>query len=222
MLREGFDVEGISQGWSIDIQTPLPTREVPQEAKGANLPEALQHQKEPAPSPNGPIFAYEEVIKDQNASSELNMATNSSTLEIVTPSMQTFLAGQLSAMEKLKAEEELAAGKQSTSNSTPNSSSYARLDSSSMTQLDEPGRVTEHIGPVQFNVGGIQVDAEDVLQRLREREQEADEVLGTKGPAVPATPESKTQNEALASFFAGLMKRGGGASGQNSPRTGPV
>lgn len=33
-----------------------------------------------------------------------------------------------------------------------------------------------------------------------------------------ATPEGKGQNEALASFFAGLMKRGGSAA--NSPRSG--
>jgi hypothetical protein len=28
-------------------------------------------------------------------------------------------------------------------------------------------RVNEHIGPVQFNMGGIQVDADDMLQRLK-------------------------------------------------------
>jgi dynein light intermediate chain 1 len=32
---------------------------------------------------------------------------------------------------------------------------------------DDEGRVHEHIGPVQFNMGGIQVDADDMLQRLR-------------------------------------------------------
>lgn len=39
-------------------------------------------------------------------------------------------------------------------------------------QVDErerEGKVNEHIGPVQFNMGGIQVDADDMLQRLKVR-----------------------------------------------------
>jgi dynein light intermediate chain 1 len=28
-------------------------------------------------------------------------------------------------------------------------------------------KVLEHIGPVQFNMGGIQVDADDMVQRLK-------------------------------------------------------
>jgi dynein light intermediate chain 1, cytosolic len=33
--------------------------------------------------------------------------------------------------------------------------------------LADEARVNEHIGPVQFNMGGIQVDADDMLQRLK-------------------------------------------------------
>jgi hypothetical protein len=33
--------------------------------------------------------------------------------------------------------------------------------------LGDEARVNEHIGPVQFNMGGIQVDADDMLQRLK-------------------------------------------------------
>ena len=35
--------------------------------------------------------------------------------------------------------------------------------------LPDEARVNEHIGPVQFNMGGIQVDADDMLQRLKVR-----------------------------------------------------
>jgi dynein light intermediate chain 1, cytosolic len=35
--------------------------------------------------------------------------------------------------------------------------------------VGDEGRVNEHIGPVQFNMGGIQVDADDMLQRLKVR-----------------------------------------------------
>jgi hypothetical protein len=33
--------------------------------------------------------------------------------------------------------------------------------------IGDEARVNEHIGPVQFNMGGIQVDADDMLQRLK-------------------------------------------------------
>jgi dynein light intermediate chain 1 len=36
-----------------------------------------------------------------------------------------------------------------------------------MSPMDDQGRVNEHIGPVQFNMGGIQVDADDMLKKLR-------------------------------------------------------
>lgn len=85
---------------------------------------------------------------------------------------------------------------------------------------------------MQFNVGGIQVDAEDMVQRLRSRERvqgqtragaveravsggvSAMEQTGssTSGAATPqtrgASGGSKADNEALANFFAGLMKKG--------------
>jgi dynein light intermediate chain 1 len=35
--------------------------------------------------------------------------------------------------------------------------------------VGDEARVNEHIGPVQFNMGGIQVDADDMLQRLKVR-----------------------------------------------------
>lgn len=47
-----------------------------------------------------------------------------------------------------------------------------RNDESGLDGHDEIGgeaRVNEHIGPVQFNMGGIQVDADDMLQRLKVR-----------------------------------------------------
>jgi len=73
----------------------------------------------------------------------------------------------------------------------------------------EEGRVNEHIGPVQFNMGGIQVDADDMLQRLKDRQShETPEPETTR----LTSPDGKSQNEALASFFAGLMKRGGGST----------
>ena len=69
-------------------------------------------------------------------------------------------------------------------------------------------------------MGGIQVDADDMLKKLKNRDRDAvsktpepDEIsaTGTKSP-----DELKAQNEALNSFFAGLVKRGTG-SPRNTP-----
>ena len=77
--------------------------------------------------------------------------------------------------------------------------------------------VNEHIGPIQFNMGGIQVDAEDMVRRLQDRNSNA--TPDAESPTTAGPAGGKSQNEALASFFAGLVKRGGGAgSVASSPR----
>lgn len=75
------------------------------------------------------------------------------------------------------------------------------------------------IGPVQVNVGGIQVDSEEMLQRLTSRSREKGASEGRKSSGNregsrggekerEGTPQkAKAENEALANFFAGLMKK---------------
>lgn len=103
--------------------------------------------------------------------------------------------------------------------------------------------VEEHIGPVQFNIGGIQMDAEDMVKRLKVRCSLHTYLLPTNDavfwmlmccalqdreanraaePERPMTPPSKGEQEPmdnaqLASFFAGLIKPKGG-SAANSPK----
>ena len=74
-------------------------------------------------------------------------------------------------------------------------------------------------------MGGIQVDADDMVRRLKQPPaSESNAGTPEKGVRGTATPErereGKAQNEALASFFAGLMKKGGGRSGSGSPKPG--
>jgi dynein light intermediate chain 1 len=151
--------------------------------------------------------------------------------------MQTFLTAQHESLEIIKAEE--ATRLASTSPSATGTAAASNIEESS--NAASRSAVNEHIGPVQFNMGGIQVDAEDVLQRLADRSRRDDTPEPESGPgqarqgiaaalggaagdvrrgsgAGVSTPDGKSQNEALASFFANLMKRGGG-SGVNSPRT---
>jgi hypothetical protein len=70
--------------------------------------------------------------------------------------MQKFLGQQLTILDQLKAEDE----KDREAKKAPKP-----LEMSP--HLDESGHVNEHIGPVQFNMGGIQVDADDMLRRLK-------------------------------------------------------
>lgn len=117
--------------------------------------------------------------------------------------MQDFLRSQLEAVTKSNDQEQKDFVND---NTTASPSNPSPPPSSSITETD--GQVNQHIGPVQFNMGGIQVDADDMVKRLKER--------GQTATAAPGTPEgTKAQNEELASFFAGLMKRT-----RDSPRVG--
>jgi dynein light intermediate chain 1, cytosolic len=69
--------------------------------------------------------------------------------------VQDFLERQLKALElyKAKAPEKAAEAGRGPTGRT--------LD------FGDEKSVSEHIGPVQFNMGGIQVDADDMLQRIK-------------------------------------------------------
>lgn len=67
---------------------------------------------------------------------------------------QEFLERQLKILEAFKA-------KAPERNDNPIARATRHLD------FSEEKTVSEHIGPVQFNMGGIQVDADDMLQRLK-------------------------------------------------------
>lgn len=209
VLREGFDVEGISSSWSTEIQAPSEMF-----VENNSMPEATNdtysngNLKDSASV--GALSVYEDTIQDpRRVSLSKRRRKSQHAVEIEGLSTQEFLAGQMEVMERLKAEEE-----QSHDGKVSKSAASGPLfgqEEDGNGVVEETGRVSEHIGPVQFNVGGIQVDAEDMLKRLKDRGMEG---TPERSLQTPASPEAKSQNEALASFFAGLMKRGG----SNSPK----
>jgi dynein light intermediate chain 1 len=102
---------------------------------------------------------YEQTIKDPKqhlGAPGTNTNADRSQVEIETQDMQGFLGQQVEVLEQLKADDE----KDRAANKVPE-----QLDMSP--DLEESGRVNEHIGPVQFNMGGIQVDADDMLRKLK-------------------------------------------------------
>ncbi|KAI4112477.1 MAG: hypothetical protein LQ345_006385 [Seirophora villosa] len=221
VLREGFDVEGISSGWSIDIQapaTPPPSEPSKDDDTDSLSPPPTQHPLHRIPSPEIPgsvLFVYEDNIpnpyKDRPSTfppiGEVPLSTTA-------PAMQDFLKTVQEQMQKLaEAEASSTTSSQSpTTTTAPNTSTPTRP----VPESTNP-RVNEHIGPVQFNMGGIQVDADEMLRKLQERGEGARK----KTEYGPGTPEgTKKQNEELAQFFAGLMEkgRGRGGGGGGSPR----
>ncbi|KAF2454170.1 dynein light intermediate chain-domain-containing protein [Lineolata rhizophorae] len=298
VLREGFDVEGVSQAWSSDIRVPewlarrveglsaaagsisngtatmngaamaaedgvaspgngdmavgaAQTGTVEEDAEDdiADNEELIDDPTEP---PNSAVAMYEDTIKTPpssatNVTGVLAVASSSSMEALArarkprpridTPATdnQSFLAQQLEVLERLKAEDEAErraresrkTGATAGLGAGPEGSGFA-VSSGAVGS----GVVEEHIGPVQFNVGGIHVDAEEVVKRLKDREatragqagqnaapgSERDVSGGSFSPtnAVFSSQDDKAENEALSVFFKGLANR----SVTGSPRPG--
>lgn len=213
IIREGFDMEGASTAWSIEIQDapePLdqPAHTSPQDENGE------------ADDGTSAVTVFEQTIQDpkRDATIAHSSTTNGTKVEIDTSDTQGFLMKQVDVLEQLKADDE----KDRSTQETP------QLE---MSPMDDQGKVNEHIGPVQFNMGGIQVDADDMLKKLRVRtyhsssytcetltwlqDREANRTQRKEGS--PATPgDEKAHNQALANFFAGLVKKP-----SSSPRGSP-
>ncbi|KAF7718813.1 Dynein light intermediate chain [Penicillium ucsense] len=193
IIREGFDMEGVSTAWSIEIQ---------------DAPEPLENssttgqQSDDGEEGTSAVAIFEQTIQDpkRDMSIALPTSTTGNQIEVETSDMQAFLARQVEILEQLRVEDD----KERSSKPTP------QLD---MSPMEDEGRVNEHIGPVQFNMGGIQVDAEDMLKKLKDREASR----AQKKDPVPSNPgDEKAHNQALANFFAGLVKKPG-----SSPRGSP-
>ncbi|KFY17379.1 hypothetical protein V492_00712 [Pseudogymnoascus sp. VKM F-4246] len=193
VLRDGFDVERMSQGWTSDIEEDT--------AEGGQ--NGLQTGSQTPGGHLSAISAYEEAIRDPRGDNASNMHANSSgqKLEIKSEETQAFLETQLEALERIR------------NTAEPERERTGRQKYFADETIVP---VENHIGPVQCNMGGIEVDVDDMLKRLTDHNRSMD----TEAPAA-STPDGKSQNEALASFFAGLVKRGGG-SAASSPKPGGV
>ncbi|KAL8993234.1 MAG: hypothetical protein Q9169_006501 [Polycauliona sp. 2 TL-2023] len=230
VLREGFDVEGISSGWSIDIQLPpKPQPSLSSDPDSSDPSTATTtinaHPSDRPPSPDisGSVLPiYEQAIPNPYKDRPSTFPPIGEVpLETTVPSMQEFLKSAQEEMARLTETEEKAIPStaqpqlSSTTTTTTEFSTPTRPSSSSATTTitASEGKVNEHIGPVQFNMGGIQVDADEMVKHLKEKGDKE-----KKGVYGPGTPEgTKKQNEELAQFFAGLMEKG---RGKGSPRVG--
>ena len=152
IIREGFDMEGASTAWSIEIQDPPEPLDQPIRS-GTEEENAVSEEGTSA------VTIFEQTIKDPKRDANIaypSSLSNGNKIEVETSDMQGFLSQQVEKLEQLKAEDE---------KNRPNQP----VPPLEMSPMDDQGRVNEHIGPVQFNMGGIQVDADDMLKKLRVR-----------------------------------------------------
>ncbi|KAK2750436.1 hypothetical protein FQN57_003916 [Myotisia sp. PD_48] len=216
IIREGFDIEGVGNCWSIEIQGS------PQSPKSMNrgLEEPSQQTEEDEPEDSA-VAIYEQTIQDPKRDTSIsrsNQIDGDNNIEVETADTQVFLTKQLEVLDQLRAEDEKQERQMRKSGGVPK-------ESDNLSGINDTGRVHEHIGPVQFNMGGIQVDADDILRRLKERESNRatgrSESLSpqpsTPGatPGVPVT-EAKAPDQGLATFFAGLVKKPSGSPRPNA------
>lgn len=211
IIREGFDMEGASTAWSIEIQDPPEPLGLHTDAHQDNVEE----------DGTSAVTVFEQTIKDPKRDTTIahpSVSGNGTKIEVETSDLQGFLTQQLDMLEQLKAKDE----KDRANEPVP---------TLEMSPMDDQGRVNEHIGPVQFNMGGIQVDADDMLKKLRVSSQQSrhfrqntilmhsqdrEASRAQRKESVPTPGDEKAHNQALANFFAGLVKKPG-----SSPRGSP-
>lgn len=144
VLKDSFDAEGISKAWKDETQMP---------DNVTNVKELFASTDEE----DGVITRYETQIMDPRPP-----RSNEPKLEYELVDDQVFLRSQLVRLEAFEAEDEAKLVKQRESaKKLPVQSS---TDAS--TTISRPS-IQDHIGPVQFNVGGIQYDAEEAVRELK-------------------------------------------------------
>lgn len=213
IIREGFDMEGVSTAWSIEIQDP---------PEPLDQPPVVPQETDNEEDGTSAVTVFEQTIQDPKrdpTKAAPGTTSNGTKIEVETSDLQGFLTQQLETLEQLKAKDE----KDRANEPVP---------SLEMSPMDDEGRVNEHIGPVQFNMGGIQVDADDMLKKLKvslsiyntkyipsgllmhEQDREASRAQRKESASNPV--DEKAHNKALANFFAGLVKKP-----NSSPRGSP-
>ncbi|PSK42530.1 hypothetical protein B9Z65_4444 [Elsinoe australis] len=200
VLREGFDIEGFSRAWGVDLQDGGSTGMGEEDGGEATSTEALYAARIPNPK-----------VEDRSAPK----------IEVEHTPDQIFMAAQAERLDAFRAEDEV----------TKKQKSQTRRTNAPDDNNGRPS-MNEQIGPVQFNMGGIQYDADEALKRIKARtKQDTTQAQGTPErtrtrESTPYTPGSPPQFEAgkdipvenLEAYFASLMKGGRGGSVQNSPR----
>lgn len=155
VLGGTFEAETVSQGWVEDIDERFGTEPCDLETLEQNQKSANET-SEPLQTESA-IAGYEDWCQEPNSGglAVVENAMNEAEVTVQSDDTQDFLEAQLKILDAFKA-------KIGPENKTalPQTQELANM-------RGVENDVSEHIGPVQFNVGGIHVDADDMLQRLK-------------------------------------------------------
>ncbi|EFY94240.1 dynein light chain [Metarhizium robertsii] len=198
ILGGTFDTELISQGWEADIKLP----------PGSDPGASNTDDESPTPTQEPSAIAqYEQWCRDPNSGGLAvveSAMSDGQAVGVESDDPQDFLERQLKILEAFKAKAPEKGG--------------SPLPAGRRVEFPEEKSVHDHIGPVQFNMGGIQVDADDMLQRLKDRNAHAAPDDEEEQDELPVGNMAKEfDNEQLQNFFSGLMNRTSGAA--DSPRS---
>ncbi|KAM0241822.1 hypothetical protein ACHAPO_001516 [Fusarium lateritium] len=205
VLGGTFDAEQVSNSWSEDISTPRESMRFNDDDQGEVDEAELEERQQ-----KSAIARYEGWCRDPNSGGLAvveNAMHGEKWITVESDDTQDFLEKQLKILEAFKAKQPEKGSDNAIARST------RHIDYSN----DEKS-ISEHIGPVQFNMGGIQVDADDMLQRLKDRNAFSSSPSNEEEEAEsPAAAMAKDfDNEQLQSFFTGLMNRKGTADASRS------
>lgn len=161
------------------------------------------------------VTLYEAAVPDPTMDAlQIAGRTNHSTkLEVETTETQVFLSQQLKILDQFRQKTDETSREESRQKHIKKmvDDDYDGVFTTAPVIRQPEAKVLEHIGPVQFNMGGIQVDADDMVQRLKERQTYGSSPephdTGSEG-ALEEAPPMDTEN--LQAFFTGLMNRGSG------------
>lgn len=167
--------------------------------KGWNIDISTEAPEDAEPE-GGAVEVYEDVIKDTSRNADSLALLKNGGMEVAPVDTQEFLAQQFEVLEAKAAED-----KTSRDGKDVKKKRGGDVDEGADKVL------AEQVGPVQFNVGGIQVDAENMLESLKQREASRAGDNATPSPPPPnVQADGKSQNEVLSAFFNSLMKKNKG------------
>ncbi|KAI2639225.1 dynein light intermediate chain-domain-containing protein [Xylaria nigripes] len=191
ILRDGFEVESVSDGWSIDINQPAPQSK-PQVIDSITMESEVSVENSTLEPEGSAVVMYEQQVQDTSLDALQLAQGNRDTNKLEVPSVDTqaFLTNQLGRLEQQKKEDE----------KTMKENTFAQVMTDDI--------ISDHIGPVQFNMGGIQVDADDMVQRLKDRQAygQSPEPMALDDE-IQVEPAPQVDTDTLAKFFGNLMNR---------------
>ena len=153
MLGESFDFEGVSRAWGVEIQqVNIGSAGSVNGKLESNATQTIEQDELPEEQASESTVAlYEAQIQDPRPPETVKLG-----IEIDHKDDQNFLAEQLQRLDGFRTEDDtVKKQREQTRRNMASDDSGGR------------GMMQDTIGPVQFNMGGIQYDADEALKRIK-------------------------------------------------------